>query len=369
MIGTETFSPDINGAARFTQRLVWGLRRAGHQVTVVAPAKRLGSSRNVQRDPAFYGVPSLPIPGYAPYRMSVSVLARGYADRVVAKVQPDVIHIQNHFGTGRSLAAIARQRRIPLVATNHFVPENFAGHIHLPAPLKRRAIDWEWNDVAHVLNRAAVVTAPTRVAASLLRSHGLRTELRVISGGIDLSEFGGEDNVSRPPRPDSDARTCLFVGRLEPEKHVDELIRALPLARTRLDLRLVVVGDGTLLDELRNLAREQDVEPYVTFAGFVSDGALRQHYQQCDVFCMPGTAELQCLAALEAMATGRPVVAADALALPELIEPGTNGYIYHPGDVAELAERLVDCLADPDETARLGQNSHETAARHAFERT
>jgi len=369
LIGTETYPPDVNGAARFTQRLALGLQRAGHQVAVLAPSKRLLSRVDARTDPVLYGISSLPIPGYPPYRMSVTRLARRLAESMVTEHRPDVIHIQNHFGIGRSLAAVARARGIPLVATNHFVPENFAVHVHVPTPIKRRAIDWTWSDVARVLNGAATVTTPTRTSAALLRSHGVRSPLRVISGGIDLSVFGV--STSEPPAtlPGTELKTCLFVGRLEPEKHVDDLLRALRILRERLDARLVVVGNGSQLEPLRRLARQLDVDRYVVFTGFVSEAALLDFYRQCDMFCMPGTAELQCLAALEAMAASRPIVVANALALPELVRPGVNGYTFRPGDAADLAGRLLDCLVDPNTTIRMGLMSRQMIACHSLDRT
>ncbi|MEU8349794.1 glycosyltransferase [Streptomyces sp. NPDC048845] len=82
------------------------------------------------------------------------------------------------------------------------------------------------------------------------------------------------------------------------------------------------------------------------------------------VFCMPGIAELQSLVMLEAMAAGRRVVAAEAVALPHLVHPGRNGLLYRPGDVAGLAAALADLLADPATRARMGAGGREAAAAH-----
>jgi glycosyltransferase involved in cell wall biosynthesis len=81
---------------------------------------------------------------------------------------------------------------------------------------------------------------------------------------------------------------------------------------------------------------------------------------------MPGVAELQSLATMEAMAAGKPVVAADAMALPHLVRPGRNGWLFQPGDVRGLADRLHGVLADPSVTARMGAASGELIANHAI---
>ncbi len=100
----------------------------------------------------------------------------------------------------------------------------------------------------------------------------------------------------------------------------------------------------------------------------MDDDELVTAYRRCAVFCMPGVAELQSLVTLEAMAAGRPVVAADAVALPHLVRPGHNGLLYRPGDVAGLAAALNRLLDDPAARERMGQASREMVARHALGR-
>src|SRR5205807_4445447 len=102
----------------------------------------------------------------------------------------------------------------------------------------------------------------------------------------------------------------------------------------------------------------------VRFLGFVSDEELRAAYQRCSVFCMPGIAELQSLATMEAMAAGKPVVAANAVALPHLVSPGDNGWLFEPGDIAGLAKALGAVLDSQETVARLGAASRRIIAAH-----
>lgn len=82
----------------------------------------------------------------------------------------------------------------------------------------------------------------------------------------------------------------------------------------------------------------------VRFHGFVPEDDLVAAYARASVFCMPGIAELQSLVTLEAMAAGNPVIAADAMALPHLVRPGRNGWLFQPGNVGELATHLTTLL-------------------------
>ncbi|MGI3779389.1 MAG: glycosyltransferase, partial [Janthinobacterium lividum] len=111
------------------------------------------------------------------------------------------------------------------------------------------------------------------------------------------------------------------------------------------------------------------IDASVRFLGAVDDDALLAAYGRAAVFVMPGTAELQSIATVEAMASGLPVVAADAMALPHLVRHGVNGRLYAPGDVHALTGDLARLLADPLLRARLGRASRGIAEAHSLTTT
>src|SRR5690606_5347679 len=117
-------------------------------------------------------------------------------------------------------------------------------------------------------------------------------------------------------------------------------------------------------DQLAGRAAERGVADHVRFLGFVPDEDLPGLYSSVDVFCMPGTAELQSLVTLEAMATGRPVVAADAMALPHLCQHGRNGFLHTPRDTDEIARHVTTLLIDDALRARMGRESLAIATGH-----
>lgn len=182
-----------------------------------------------------------------------------------------------------------------------------------------------------------------------------------MSCGIDIARYRG-----RRPAKNPDAPTVLFVGRLDEEKRVDVLLRAVGLVPR---LHAEIVGDGSRRAEWERLARDLGIADRVRFRGFVSEEDLLDAYAAADVFCMPGIAELQSLATMEAMAAGKAVVAADAMALPHLCRPGRNGWLFPPGDVAALAHRLHAVIADPAAAARMGAASGDLIATHAIAAT
>jgi glycosyltransferase involved in cell wall biosynthesis len=275
-----------------------------------------------------------------------------------------VVHIQSHFSVCRTLAAAAHRRGIPVVATNHFMPENLLGFARLPARLADAACRLAWRDLVRVFRRAHAVTAPTPRAVRLLHDNGLDVPARPVSCGLDLDRF------SQPTADGggTDVRV-LFVGRLDKEKNVQELLQALALLPEQRRVRGEIVGDGSCRRALEALARDLGIQDRVTFHGLAGDQEVLDAYARCDVFCMPGTAELQSLATMEAMAAGKPVVAADAMALPHLVHPGRNGYLFPPGDVRALASFLTTLLDDPAARRRMGQASRQIVAEHDIRRT
>ncbi|SFW85726.1 glycosyltransferase [Amycolatopsis australiensis] len=355
LIGADTFPPDINGAAFFAARLARGLARRGHDVHVVCPSTR-GRAGTEQRDGyTVHRLRSRPIPFHGGYRFCTPGAASRAAGPLLERLRPDVVHVQAHFGVGRALLAAAAARGIPGMATNHFMPDNLLGYTPFPRRVKETLARWAWRDLKRVYRHARLVTTPTPRAAEVLAGIGLGRPVEVVSCGIDLAHYAA------PARPDGEPMSVLFVGRLDAEKNVDQLLRALaPLPHVRADL----VGDGTRRADLESLAAQLGIEDRVTFHGFVPDAQLVRRYAEADVFCMPGTAELQSLATMEAMAAGLPVIAADAVALPHLVHDGVNGHLFTPGAITTISRHLAELAADPPARARMGEQSRALVARH-----
>ncbi|GLW04886.1 hypothetical protein Misp01_00160 [Microtetraspora sp. NBRC 13810] len=363
LIATDTYPPDVNGAAYFTHRLAAGLAARDNVVHVVC-ASDDGPARTERVDGVtVHRMRSARLPGQS--GMRVSLPAR--LDRLIFGVRPDVVHTQGHFVVGRAAMAAARRARTPVVATNHFMPDNLFQFAHIPERMRARAGELAWRDFVRIFAQADRVTTPTPTAAGLLAGKGLAREVEAVSCGIDLSRFQPSNRPkawSRKLLGLPDLPTVLFVGRLDEEKRLDELIRALPFVLNTMDAQVALAGQGSRRAELERLAGRIGVGERVRFLGFVPDETLPDVYAAADVFCMPGVAELQSIATLEAAATGLPVVAADAMALPHLVRPGVNGRLYPPGDVRVLATHLTGLLGSPAARATMGEASRTIAAGH-----
>ncbi len=363
LIAADTFPPDVNGAAYFTFRLATGLAARGNEVHVVCQSDDGPPRTETVEGVVVHRLRSLSLLVHPTMRTAVPAGVGRALDGLVAEVRPDVVHVQGHFTIGRGSVAAAGRAGVPVVATNHFMPENFFQYAPVGSRLRAAASRIAWRDLGRVFARAAHVTTPTPIAAELL-SRTFTGPVEAVSCGIDLRRFAP---ASEPPSwvrkrfelPDRDS--LLFVGRLDEEKRLEELIAALPHLP---GAQALFAGTGVRRPRLERLAARLGVADRVLFLGFVPDADLPRLYGAADVFVMPGVAELQSIATLEAMASGLPVVAADAMALPHLVRPGHNGMLYRPGDVPELARHLSALLASPDLRAEMGEAGRAIAVTH-----
>jgi len=247
------------------------------------------------------------------------------------------------------------------------MPENLDPFLPFPQWFKRIVAHNSWKDMGKIFGRADAVTTPTPLAAKAMRERAKLMNVLPLSNGIEVGNYElapGEQIIK------NDFPTILFVGRLAVEKNIHELIEALPLMTQVPDAIIEIVGGGEQRVHLEKIADDLGIRDRVRFLGLVSDEELRQAYLRCDVFCQPGTAELQSLVTLEALSASRPVVLANAMALPHLVDEGVNGYMFKPGDRQDLADKLDRILAlSEDERAKLGQAGHRKVMNHAQRKT
>jgi glycosyltransferase involved in cell wall biosynthesis len=287
------------------------------------------------------------------------------------RFQPEIVHIQDPYPISRVAAQEARKRGIRLVGTNHFVPENVAPYIPVGQALQP-ALEWAlWQWVLGLYNRLDVATTPSKTAAEIVRRRGLRVPVFPISCGVNLKRFRSDAMLDRQAMRvryglDPQRRLFLFVGRVDREKRVDVLLRALALLH-RADLQVAVTGRGAELDSMRRLAALLGLEGSVRFTGYVPDDDLPGLMHSADVFVMPSEAELLSIATLEAMASSLPILAARAKALPELVSEGVNGYLFRAGDVLDAARHMAILADHPERLPQMGVASLERAQLHSLE--
>jgi glycosyltransferase involved in cell wall biosynthesis len=368
VIACDTFSPNINGAARFAERLAGGLVRNGHEVHIIVGSHDESAGPRIEQhdgvEMMVHRLKSIKLPQHKSQRMTNPFGMTGQIKKILREIQPDAIHIQSHLVVGRFTLRAARGTSAQLLATNHVMPENLLKYAKLPKFLHRIATDIFWWDSGRMLKRVSTVTTPTRRAADLLEVSAKLSDVLAISCGIDASRFANQTPTQ------NQEPVVLFLGRLDDEKRINILLEAVASIQDHKNLVVELVGDGSERENLIAQAAALGISDRVKFLGHVLDEELASIYERCTVFVMPSIAELQSIATMEAMASGRPVIGADAMALPHLVHDGDNGYLFEPDNASDLAAKLRLVIeADQVELQRLSENSLHLIQSHDIART
>lgn len=337
VIACDTFAPDRNGTATFTKNLASSLQQNGYEVHVIAPAtsKLYGTFRE-KHD----GVPlvvhrlkSFRLPFQPVQRFVIPLGLTRKLTELVSAIAPDVVHIQSHLNVGQHAANAARKNKVRLVATNHIDAENLVENVLLaPKFVKKFLAKMIIRDASRVFRAADSVIAPNLRSAQMLEAVIPNLKVFAVSGGVNLEAYKNVDKAKQA------SSLVTYVGRLDREKHVYVLLEA--LARLPKDIKLEVIGTGSQQSELITLAKELKIQSRVRFFDDLDDAQVIDKLGKASVFVMPSIQELQSMATLEAMAAGRPVVGANSMALPNLVEDGVNGYLFRPDSPTDLAKKL-----------------------------
>ena len=369
LIAADTFYPHVNGASYFAQRLAAHLQKRGNEVMVIAPSPSMRTKRYRWNDISVLGIRSLSV-FVNEFRFSPPVFIKKSIERAIAEFAPDVIHVQSHFFICKEVIEIGKKLGIPLVGTNHFMPENLVHYLPVPEYFKQKISERGWRDFKKIYEDLDVVTAPTRTAAELTKRSKLKKEIHAISNGIDLDRFSARNDgeALREKYRLPQVPILLYVGRLDKEKNVDKVLRALAKVPSSVRVHFAIGGKGVEKERLEKLAQELHLEERVTFLGFISDEDLPGMYALADCFIIAGGAELQSIVTLEAMATGLPVLAFDAVALPELVHHGENGFLFDVRDTAGMAVYIQTVFSDTEMRCRMGEKSLEIVWEHDIHR-
>ncbi|WP_199431025.1 glycosyltransferase [Qaidamihabitans albus] len=333
------YGPRSGGLRTALHHLGAGYVASGHRVTLVVPGPRHADEElatGVRR----YSLPAPRIPGTGGYRAVDPHRVRA----VLRELRPDRLEVSDRL-TLRGMGRWARDRGIPSTVISHERLDRLLEQFLLPAPLARRVADAANRRLAGGYDTVVCTTSFARaefdrIAAPNVRRVPLGVDLRAFTP--TLRDDGWRHALSRG----ADA-LLVHCGRLSPEKHVERSVDAVAeLTESGVSARLVVAGDGPRRHALERRARGLPV----TFLGFVSDRpAVARLLASADISLAPGPHETFGLAALEALASGTPVVVSASSALREIVGPACGAAV---ADHAPAFATAVTALLARPESAR-----------------
>ena len=349
---------DGNGQGGFTLRLAENLASQGHQVAMLMPSDQMKSCSIISNGVAVEKIAAVHMSIIHP-AVYITPISAPRVKKIFDDFLPDIVHIQDHYFLSQTVAREARRRGIPLIGTNHFLPENMLPFLVKYPKLCELAGRGLWAMMLGVFNKLNAATTPSQAGAEILRRQGLHIPVYAISNGLDTARFSFNPNVDREAVCRKyglahDKTIFLYIGRLDGEKRVDVLVEAVSHL-PRKDFQLAIVGRGLQGKILRRQVQRLGLKDDVIFLGYMPAEDLPALYVSADVFVMPGSAELQSIATMEALACSTPVLAANARALPELVVHGVTGYLFEANNAVDAAYWMEEFIAAPAVRAEMGQ--------------
>lgn len=347
-IFTNNYLPNPYGVTQSIESFRRQFERRGHTVYIFAPKWKGYADKNPNACPTenfsqknfgrVFRYPSVDIkykisfPLAIPYSFKIS--------KILKNLKLDIIHSQHPNLLGGAAAKWAKRKKIPLVFTWHTLYDQY---VHF-APLvpKKWAAEWIIKKAVDYANKADFVITPTESAKKIIKNWGVKNEnIVAIPSGIDENNFINPDrSIIRKKYGISGDETLLFtVCRLTAEKNVEFLFRTVMRAMKLYEKsKFLIVSDGDLLDKLKLMAKENNLENRIFFAGIVAREKIKNYFAAGDIFVYASKSETQGMIVSEAMYMGLPVVAVDATGSKDLIENNINGFLVPENSPREISQ-------------------------------
>ncbi len=350
---TGVFPPRVGGSGRWLWEVYSRLPRERYAIVAGEHPQAEEFDRthdlNVRRLPlAFSDLGYFGLPGYLQYRRLARVIAQQIKGDSIKAIHCGALLPDAWIGR-----MLARKFKLPLLVYMHGEETCYAN--------ASRQLNWMGQ---RILRDATLVIANSKNTETICRERWNveSARIRVLHPGVDCTRFvpaprvlGVRERLGWGDRP-----VVLTVGRLQPRKGQDMLIRALPeIVRAIPNVLYAIVGDGDDYERLLGLSRELGVEQHVRFHRDLADDDLVRCYQQCDLFALPNRQigndiEGFGMVLVEAQACGKPVLAGNSGGTAETMQPGVTGEIIDCTEPAQVAAKIVDFLRNGERLEQMG---------------
>jgi N-acetyl-alpha-D-glucosaminyl L-malate synthase BshA len=348
-----------------SMELAKSVAKAGHEVVVLTSRHPEGVEKEVVDGVEVYYVNVRATSKTPLGRKCLRRLEELHAER-----RFDVLHSQSFSAYYYVKDGLRQRLGIPLVTTLHGTSFseiksnlNQGLSLMLLPKIVFQLYNHYFKTTSFIRESDAVIAISRELAENIPAEYNISPDkVHTIINGIDTDAFKPAESKVKSRLQGK--KIVLSVSVLHKQKGVQYLIKAFKKVQEKIpDTQLLVVGDGPYRKRLEGLSENLGLQENVLFTGRIPNAETADYYNACNVFVMPTVrVEGLPLIELEAMACGKPVVASNIGGIPSVIEDGVNGLLVKPGDVDELAGKIIDVLEDEKLAAGLGKNARKTIA-------
>ncbi len=349
---TGAYNHIADGVSLTLNRLVSYLEAHDTEVLIFAPTI---ADPPVDHAGILAPVPSVPVPQRPEYRLSLGLTRN--ARSLLRTFRPHLFHIATPDLLGYQALRFAAREGIPLVASYH---THFSSYLKYYGFGRLEARSWKY--LQHFYNQCRHVYVPSQSMAEVLHSRGISKGIRLWMRGVDTHRFNPahyDTGWRRSIGVEDDEVLVSFIGRVVREKGVHiftDVVRN--LQQRGIKHRSMIVGDGPVLNELRNQL------PHTIFTGRLENEQLARAYASSELFLFPSDTETFGNVTLEAMASGLPTVCADATGSRTLVEHGKTGLLAPPGDTLAFVQAVQHLIQHEPERRRMGAAARDCARQY-----
>lgn len=360
---TFEYPPFVQGGAGvYAENITKELTRLGHEVHIITPRVSGSEKCKISNGIFIHGInfinkPLLSAPSYwIGLRSQFKIIEKnvGGFDIVHGNAVSDFSLTKKIVNVPRIITVHHLARDVLEVINPTFLSrvKNLGGEIGMTPFIEKICIERA--------NKIITVSEYTKRKLVSLYNISLR-KIEVIYNGCGKKNFrfseNEKDDVKEKYNISNDKPVLLFVGRVDDKrKRLDFLLKAFEIVLSKIDANLVVVGSGNK-EPYKRLSSSLGIGENAIFTGYVDDLTLRKFYSICDIHVVPSRLEGFGLTILDAMAAGKPVVATNVGAIPEIVKNGENGILVGLGDVDGMSKAICTFLHDEKLAENIGERN------------
>lgn len=356
----DTYKPYVSGITNYIELNKRFLENAGHEVYVFT----FGDLDYQDDEARVIRSPGLPLADTGFY---LSLRYSRLAKKLLQSM--DIVHVHHPFLSGRLALHYCRPLRIPIVFTNHTRYDLYA-QAYLPMLPEEISEGLLQAYMPSFCDAVDLVVSPSRGMEKILRQLGVTASIEIVPNGVELQRFFQAEPLPRRQYGfRQDDLLLVYAGRLAPEKNLQFLLQAFSgVAQALEHVYLLLIGGGTIKQEIEKYARDIGVAHRVRFTGQITYNELPGYLSMCDAFVTASVTEVHPLSVIEAMGAGLPVMGIQSPGVGDTVEDGVSGFLSTE-DLPAFTAKLTRLCLDHDLRRRMGKAARQASTNYAIERT